>query len=58
MALSSLTQLKGFELGGLHWANAQKNSQDQQSVWQSQPFFAENIGTEEIEVESELFYVY
>ncbi|KAG6886073.1 hypothetical protein C0993_004063 [Termitomyces sp. T159_Od127] len=42
-ALSSLTELKVFELGGLHWANAQKDPQDQQPVWQSQPFIAEDI---------------
>ncbi|KAG6890942.1 hypothetical protein C0995_000899 [Termitomyces sp. Mi166 len=57
-ALSSLTDLKGFELGGLHWANAQKDPQDQQFVWQSQPFAGEVIGAEDIDLDSDLFYVY
>ncbi|KAG6880067.1 hypothetical protein C0992_006879 [Termitomyces sp. T32_za158] len=57
-ALSSLTDLKGFELGGLHWANAQKDLKDRQLVWQSQPFVAEDIVTEDIELDSDLFYVY
>ncbi|KAG5730001.1 hypothetical protein E4T56_gene20201 [Termitomyces sp. T112] len=57
-ALSSLADLEGFELGGLHWVNAQKNLQDQQPVWQSQPFAGEIIGAEDLDLDSDLFYVY
>ncbi|KAG6911638.1 hypothetical protein DXG01_007888 [Tephrocybe rancida] len=57
-ALTSLSDLKGFELAGLHWGSAQKDTQDAGRVWQSQPLMGDVVGAEDIDIDSELFYAY
>ncbi|KAG6833782.1 hypothetical protein H0H87_001214 [Tephrocybe sp. NHM501043] len=57
-SLTSLSDLQGFELAGLHWGSAEKDPQEKGRVWQSQPLVSDIVDVEHIDVDSDLFYVY
>jgi len=52
-ALGLLSDLKGFELSGMHWGSSQKAINDETRVWQSQPLISEIATTEHVQLESD-----
>ncbi|KAG6812648.1 hypothetical protein H0H92_001598 [Tricholoma furcatifolium] len=57
-ALTSFSELKGFELAGLHWGSSPKGPEGEERVWQSQPPVGDIIGTEDMDEDLDLFYVF
>ncbi|KAF9468952.1 hypothetical protein BDZ94DRAFT_1317514 [Collybia nuda] len=58
-ALASLSDLKAFELSGMHWGSSPKDVSDKGRVWQSQPL-TNHFGTVPLDVDfgSDLFFAY
>lgn len=58
-ALASLSDLKAFELSGMHWGSSPKDLSDKGRVWQSQPL-TNHFGDvpSDIDFDSDLFLAY
>ncbi|KAG5646418.1 hypothetical protein DXG03_003468 [Asterophora parasitica] len=56
--LTSLPDLKGFELAGMQWGPTKKATQADGNVWQSQPTVGDIVDAEDVDLDSDLFFAY